>query len=406
MALKNVTQDAPTFALHADAPLRPWAYVFLAVVAAVIGLASSAVTADFFIIGLERMEADVVARDALIAAGILMVVTELVAFGLAALLPRQTLRGLRVQLMLCGALLLSFEAVTIYMTQATLVQASHAVATASTTRITDLRASIDNQRSAALGLRDGGTLQSASSNSWTRHLGAVALRSALEVEQNLLPLAAELAQLEAKVQPTMTDVLGTQGMLAYTVTRAMLISVMGLVMFGAAGALLRAARETAYARATVTTVTPVSAGVTVGVTAGVTAVTAGVTVAPVPRVSYQHGVTAAPGGWAACLPSLRFMAVPLAALAVSPLAFGATVTPTVTAPLQSASQWSQPESQGESQYQRVRHGVLAGAIKPSVRGIQAQFGGGTEVVRRYLLRLEAEGVTVRVGQGWVKQPTA
>ncbi len=390
MAIKNVTPYAPN-----NAPLRPWAYALLAVIAAGIGLASSAVTAKFFVLGIERMEADTEALQALIAAGILMVVTELATFGLAALLPRQTLRGLRVQLMLCGVLLLSFESVTIYMTQATLVQASNALATGHTTRITDLRTSIDNQRSAAQGLRAGGTLQSASSNAWTSHLGTVALRSALEVEQNILPLAAELARLESSARPTMTDVMGPQGMLAYTVARAMLISLMGLVMFGAAGALLRAAREAGDGHHS--TEPPASPTVSPSVTVGVTGVTAS-TVPPAARLSYHHGVMAAPGGWAACLPSLRFIALPFAALAVSPLTIAAPSTPTVTDQSQDVA------SQSESQYQRVRHGVIAGHIKPSVRGIQSQAGGGTEMVRRHLQRLENEGVTARFRQGWIKNP--
>ena len=67
--------------------LPRWAYTVLAVLAAVIGLASSAVTAQFFVMGLQRVEPDTFARDALMAAGLLMVVTELAAFGLAALLP-------------------------------------------------------------------------------------------------------------------------------------------------------------------------------------------------------------------------------------------------------------------------------------------------------------------------------
>ena len=187
-------------------------------------------------------------------------------------------------------------------------------------------------------------------------------------------------------------------MLAYPVARAMLINLMGLVMFGAAGALLRAARETAYARRTATDSSTVTSNVTVGVT--------GVTVAPTARVvSYCHGVSVAPKSFAACLPSLRFIAIPIAALAIGPIALAAPSIPTVTTPLQAESQ-SQSELQGESQYQQVRHGVMAGYIKPSVRGIQSKVGGGTAVVRRYLKRLETEGVTARLGQGWIKNPTA
>ena len=386
-----------------EAPLRPGAYALLAGIAALIGLASSAVTAQFFILGLERMEADSGARQALVAAGLLIVVTELAAFGLAALLPRQALRGLRAQLMLCGALLLGFEAVTVYMTQATLARAGEARATAHASRLADLRASIDHQRAAGLGLREGGVLQSASASAWTRQLGALALRDALRVEQSVLPLAEELARLEATVQPTMSEVLGAQGMLAYTVTRALLVSVMGLVMFGAAGALLRAAREAAQAppvtggRLESGTVTPgdtVGAAVSTVPVPPVTPVTP-----PAPRVpSYRHGVTATPSGWAACLPSLRFIAIPMAALAVSAApaaAVPAREAPGVTAP-----------SRAESRYQRVRHGVMAGHIKPSVRGIQARAGGGTVVVRGYLQRLQTEGVTARSGQGWMRTPAA
>ena len=142
---------------------------------------------------------------------------------------------------------------------------------------------------------------------------------------------------------------------------------MGLVMFGAAGALLRAARGAAHVppvtggRLESSTVTP---GVTVG-TAAPAVLVLPVT-PPAPRVpSYRHGVTATPSGWAACLPSLRFIAIPVAALAVSAAAVPAREATGVTAP-----------SRAESRYQRVRHGVMAGHIKPSVRGIQSQAGGG------------------------------
>ena len=399
MTGNNAPRDASP---RPEAPLRPGAYALLAGIAALIGLASSAVTAQFFILGLERMEADSGARQALVAAGLLIVVTELAAFGLAALLPRQALRGLRAQLMLCGALLLGFEAVTVYMTQATLVRAGDARATAHASRLADLRASIDHQRAAGLGLREGGVLQSASASAWTRQLGALALRDALRVEQSVLPLAEELARLEATLQPTMSEVLGAQGMLAYTVTRALLVSVMGLVMFGAAGALLRAAREAAQAppvtggRLESGTVTP---GVTVGAAVSVPPVTpVPLVTPPAPRVpSYRHGVTATPSGWAACLPSLRFIAIPMAALAVS-------AAPAAAVPAREAPPGVTAPSRAESRYQRVRHGVMAGHIKPSVRGIQARAGGGTVVVRGYLQRLQTEGVTARSGQGWMRTP--
>lgn len=222
--------------------LPRWAYIVLALCAAAIGLASSVVTAKFFVLGLERVEPDSVARDVLIATGVLMIATELMAFGIAALLPTGQLRLLRTKLIVCGVLLLGFEAATIYITQVALNQSATAGATANNTRTKDLRASIDNRRAAAQSLRSNGAMQSASANSWTRTLGATALRDALKVEQDIAPLAIELARLESTERPSITTALGEQGMLAYSVARALLISAMGLLMFSAAGTLLRQVR--------------------------------------------------------------------------------------------------------------------------------------------------------------------
>ena len=52
-----------------QANLSPSAYRWLAAAAAAIGIAASVVTAQFFIVGLQRLEADAPARNALIAAG-------------------------------------------------------------------------------------------------------------------------------------------------------------------------------------------------------------------------------------------------------------------------------------------------------------------------------------------------
>lgn len=225
-----------------DQTMPRWVYGLLASVAATIGLAASFITAKFFILGLERLEADNAARDVLIATGVLMILTELLAFGLSALLPTHQLRALRTKLIICGTLLLTFEVATIYITQVALMQTATATATATETRINGLQASIESRRAAAESLRANGKLQSASSNAWTRTLGAKALREALEAEQAIDPLTTELAKLQSEVRPNLTTVIGENGMLIYSVTRAFLISAMGLVMFAAAGALLRVSR--------------------------------------------------------------------------------------------------------------------------------------------------------------------
>ncbi len=58
------------------------------------------------------------------------------------------------------------------------------------------------------------------------------------------------------------------------------------------------------------------------------------------------------------------------------------------------------EGKAGARFKRIRAGVLAGKIRPSVRGIQAVEGGSQEVVADYLQQLEADGVIVRKGRGY------
>lgn len=227
---------------NSEAPILPrWAYLLVAAVTAAIGLASSAVTAKFFVLGLDKLESDPMARSVLVATGVLMIVTELAAFGLAALLPAHKLRSMRATLLACGALLLAFEATTIYVTQAAIDQSNEVEAKSVTQRVRELQVSIDSRRAAAKSLRANGEAQSSSANAWTRTLGASALRDALRVEETITPMAAELAKLQAGAKPTMGSVLGQTGSQVYGIVRGLLISAMGLVMFSAAGALVREA---------------------------------------------------------------------------------------------------------------------------------------------------------------------
>lgn len=397
-----------------DHSLPRWLYLVLAVLAAAIGLASSAVTAKFFVFGLQRVEPDTFAREALIAAGLLMIVTELAAFGLAALLPKHQLRALRWQLMLCGVLLLAFESATIYVTQVTLVKAGESAALSSSTRMADLRASIDSRRAAAAGLRANAARQSGSIHGVNRVAGATALRQSLNADQQVEPLAAELARLQAEQRPTLSDVLGSGGMLAYSVARALLISIMGLVMFGAAGALLRGAL-----------CLPVRAvPVPVAVPARTQASTLPAWTTRMPKVGTAAAAAAVP---------MSAMAAPMATYApplpTPPSISAPAVLRQAQATLAGVPAQAQPapaprrahratavadgqkmdagtSGKAAARYHRIKSAVLAGSLKPSVRSLQAAEGGGTLVARRYLQQLAAERVIERAGQGWVRIATA
>lgn len=379
-----------------QANLSPSAYRWLAAAAAAIGIAASVVTAQFFIVGLQRLEADAPARNALIAAGVLMIVTELAAFFLAALLPTRQLRSLRAQLLLCAGLLVAFEGATIYLTQRTLAHSADAQHTSLQTRIAQAQASLHAQRSTIDNLRQNGAAQSASKYNWIRQDGAQTLQRAVAMEPQTIALANQLAALQAQQRPTMTAALGHQGMLAYTVARALLVSGMGLVMCGAAGALLRAAR----------TPTPAPAAI-----APVQQASPAPTPAPLPRASFASGTSAS--RW-------RALAAPMASVALAPVAFAlpaalaapvATAAPAVPMPAPTPKPPTAPQAPKamptaptDTRYQQARDGVLDGSIKPSVRALHAAIGGSTVSIRALQQRLLREGVIERNGQGYRLNP--
>lgn len=386
----------------APAPhLAPWAYRLMAVAAGAIGIAASVVTARFFVVALEQIEADALTREALLAAGVLMIVTELTAFFMAALLPARQLRGLRAQLLLCAALLVAFEGATIYLGQRALQQAGDAQASSLQTRIEQAQVSLLAQQQTAAALRSNGGAQSDSKHSWVRQDGAATLQRAASIEQRTAPLAQELAGLQAQQRPTLTSTLGHTGMLAYTVARSVLVSCMGLVMCGAAGALLRAARHSKELQPK----QPVAPA-----TLAQAAIKTVAVAAPVVTVA------SATGKW-------RSVAAPLAGIAIAPVAFAVPALPAPAVPVlhttpatpadtvATAAQQPQaatvaPDAPGDDRYQRVRAVVQQGHIKPSVRAMHAEVGGSTLAMRDYQQALVAEGVIERHGQGYrLCQPT-
>lgn len=408
-----LTQSYPAIARRQtlEAHLPPWAYSLLALISAAGGVVAAVVTTRFFVLGLERTEADVLAREALVAAGALMVVVELLAFGLAALLPHSHLRAARFKLLALGLALLTFEAGTLYVTQVAMVRTSQAASVGHNTRIRELRASIAAQREAATALRDTAARQSQSANIWIREAAARQARQALDVEVKLGAQVTELARLEAASVPTLADTLGERGMIAYSVCRSLLIVVMGVVLFGVAGALMRARR--------------------IVLTAGNDAVDGG---------QVEPRVVAAPTKGS--LPMMRaaggrFSAAPLAALAAAPAAFAQPVvtlqTPVAFESPTAATSMQPPESTqkcdevghgqppgahravgihrsvqdsgtGEddgARFKRVRTDILAGRIKPSLRAVYAAHGATQAVAQRYLAAMAQSGEIRRAGQGYV-----
>ena len=404
-----------------DIHLPRSAYFWLALAAATLGLACSAITAKFFVLGLQRVESDGMAREVLILAGVLMVVVELAAFGLAALLPRERLKALRTRLIVMGIALVAFEIATIYTVQVTLVRGGDAVHQSASSRIAHLEASIAQSRKTAEALVANGLRGSESPYPASRAAGAQALKDATKIEQRTTEMAAELVRLKAEQAPTLVTVLGEQGMIWYAVTRSVLVTGMGLVMFAAAGAMLRAGRAVKPAlhasganaelsqkvevAGKATTQTPEAPAVYAQArrwsTAGVVPVAATASAAfaspmhlpvvpSVPASSYSAPVARvhAPEDLAP-KPKVEPPVEPGSKATSEPVAM------TVAQPVKPTSELT------DSRYLRLRDAVACGQLKPSVRALKAAQGGGTDTVSAYLQQMLSEGILDRQGQGYV-----
>lgn len=216
-------------------PIPRWARISIALACAGIGLASSTVNGSLLVRGLELTEPDASSRAILIASSVLMIVTELAAFFLASLLPSARLYRLRIM----GVALWAFGVITIFGTRLVLNHNADAAVVAQDMRIDNLKASIASRMADASRVRASGERQNASDHAWTRHLGTLAIKQADAMEREIEPLREELISMQAQQRTTMPRVLGPELALAQSIAMPVLISTIGLTLFGVAGGLLR-----------------------------------------------------------------------------------------------------------------------------------------------------------------------
>jgi hypothetical protein len=220
--------------------MTPGTYRALGGAAGLIGLSASTVATWFFVLGLLQTERDAAARQALVAAGVLLTVGQLAGFGLASALPRDVLRGLRCTLLSLGTALFLFEIGSMAVTQLALVQSADTSEAAAAARIEELQTAISNRRAVAAGRRE---LAATQAQAQAITAAARSLRQADEAEAEIAPLAGELQQLQASRRPTLSTLLGTDNTALFATLRSALIGLVGLVFMSAAGALFRTARE-------------------------------------------------------------------------------------------------------------------------------------------------------------------
>ncbi|WP_028998734.1 hypothetical protein [Azohydromonas australica] len=279
--------------------LPRWACLALAAMCAGLGGWASVVTLRYFEFGARALEADEAARALASTTALLLVVLEMAAFALAALLPRQRLRAQRWSLAVLAVSVLAFECLTIVLVQQGIARAADVGAEARQQRVIELRASIAALRATAEELRNAAAASSQSKVLASHQSAAESLGTALDTERLVQARTAELAELQAALRPTTTQILGEQGALAYSVTRGLLVSVAGLVLFGAAGSLLRAAGEGAAPAGVSAAVAPVSAPAVPDVSRAVSGVS--VPVAPV-RIGASFALAAVPLAAGATVP--------------------------------------------------------------------------------------------------------
>jgi hypothetical protein len=440
-----------------DHHLSPRAYYALAVLASLVGLAASYVTIRLFALAIQQGESDGPARELLTLAAVLFVAAELAAVFIAGLLPVQRLRALRWQLTVCAVVLLAFEAVSLYGARVTLAQASESRAGAAEGRARQLRASIEANRSAAAALIAAGQRSSQSLIATSRADGAQSLRDAAALEAATARLTAELAQLEAARAPTPTAVFGESGVIALAVTQSLLVSGIGLVFLGAAGVLVRSARDVAGAAASLHRAVSIDASVDTrdaapslqadAVTAtrraplaveqfqalprgavaavptwGRSALAAGaglvsLATAPAQAAQTPEPPVPAPTSSTPQPPAASTTASPPASVSLHPPASPAASTPSASTSLpadtatpasrarrpaaaRAASVRDADDEADAARFLRVRAGIEAGRIKPTIRAIYAAEGASQTVATRYLLTLEQAGVIRRAGRGY------
>ncbi|SMG61580.1 hypothetical protein SAMN06265784_12340 [Paraburkholderia susongensis] len=358
-------------------------YALLSIMAGGIGATSAVVTAQFFVLCLQHLEVDPRLRSSASAAGVTMIVAELLVFGVAGMLPRVSMRALRRRLIVLGCVLLGFEVTTMSTAQIAMNQAAAARADATATHITALRDSMTARREALRSLRTSAERQSESRHSWERVGGANSLKDVLEAQSVLDAQARELANAESvAAAPTSSEVLGKPGMIAFSIARALLLASIGAVMFGAAGALMRARRE--HSTASTRDRAPASP------------------IPPLNTADDRFATAATAPAASIALEAIASMQLPTAVAAINKVHEEPVHVPVPVSSQVDAETFDAACEAHDARFAATRDAVRSGRVKPSLRALYRFCGASQGVATRYLARLEQAGDIERAGRGYVR----
>jgi hypothetical protein len=404
--------------------LPRWAYLLLALACICMGLWASYITLQYFEHGAKALESDVSLQALAVAAALMFVASEMGAFALAALLSERQLWARRWMLTVFAVAVLGLEVVTIVAVQLALTTGADMTQATVVTSAAGLQKQINAvERDAASFAATAEALRA--DKQVSKAMKASDKASAEQAKATAL--YAELAKVQTQKRPTLVGLLGHDNAIYYAVARGILVSLGGLVFFGTAGALMRAARGAAApGEVSAGTAAPATAPATAPAQNTAPAETAapGATPAPAPA-SFKTAETVAPKDYSTGLSyssKIKLAGAGLLAATAAPMAHSAPAVPAagaskpvhadVAETIQQSAKKPRAkravrakldtgvEGHAGARFKRIRAGVLAGKIRPSVRGIQAVEGGSQDVVTDYLRQLETEGVIVRAGRGF------
>lgn len=376
------------------------ARVFLLAFAVSIGVWASHVNLEFFKHGATALEADLSLRDLVITAAYLLVVAEMASFLLAGLMPGRELFARRWALYGVAGAVLAFDVGTITAVQISITSRDAIGQDAIAQQIDDIRKRIASIESSAAQLSAAAEKETSSSNQWVQVQGAKDAKEAARLKSTVSPLYDQISALESQRRPALMGVfcaldsdesctVGKRLSIGYVVARGLLVSCIGLVFFGAAGAIFRtlyaAARPhvetpTAPERPHVGTPSP-SFGVSWPSWLGAGALGAGLTLSGVSASANPPSMTASE---AARTPS------PEKAPTTPAKPREATVKDTGTG------------ADDGARYGRILAAVRARSLDPSIRAIKSAARCGDVVATRYRDQMAQDGIIERTtdGKGW------
>lgn len=371
------------------------ARVFLLAFAVSIGVWASHVNLEFFKHGATALEADLSLRDLVITAAYLLVVAEMASFLLAGLMPGRELFARRWALYGVAGAVLAFDVGTITAVQISITSRDAIGQDAIAQQIDDIRKRIASIESSAAQLSAAAEKETASNNQWIQVQGAKDAKEAARLKSTVSPLYDQISALESQRRPALMGVfcaldpdgsctVGKRLSVGYVVARGLLVSCIGLVFFGAAGAIFRTLYVAGSGKERLHVGTPSpSFGVSWPSWLGAGALGAGLTLSGVSANANPPSMT-----------------VSEAARTPSP---EPEKTPTTPAkPREATVKDTGTGADDGARYGRILAAVRERSLEPSIRAIKSAARCGDVVATRYRDQMAQDGIIERTtdGKGW------